>query len=230
MTPAALDRRTSADVGVLLGGALVLLILFGALTWFVVANPVVPQDVAIERTIQGALPSSFAAVATAVSWVGFPPQSTAIDIAILVVLFVRHLRWQVVCAGVAAAGSAALWFALTALVHRPRPTPDLVRVAVELPYGSFPSGHVLNLTAFFGFLAYLAITEARAGVIKTVSVGICGMLVACIGVSRIYSGEHWPTDVLGGYLIGAAWLLLSISLYRWRTHRARPDVSGPPRL
>ena len=52
-----------------------------------------------------------------------------------------------------AVGSAALWYWMSAFVDRPRPSPELVRVAVELPRGGFPSGHVLNLTAMLGFLA-----------------------------------------------------------------------------
>lgn len=230
MTPAAPDRRPASDVGPLLSVALLLLILFGALTWFVEANPILRQDVALERAIQDAVPASVASLAGAISWVGFPPESDVIDILILIVLYVRHLRWQAVCGAFAAGGSAVLWFALTPLIHRPRPTPDLVRVAAELPFGSFPSGHVLNLTAFFGFLAYLAITEARAGLVKMLSIAICAILVASIGFSRIYAGEHWPTDVLGGYILGAAWLLLTISLYRWRAHRVRQPGPGQQRL
>lgn len=230
MTSAAADRRTATNVAPLLAVAVVLLILFGALTWFVQANPVLPQDVALERAIQDDVPPSLGTLTMAVSWVGFPPQSDVIDGLILIVLFLRHLRWQALCGAFAAGGSAAVWFALTPLIHRPRPTPELVRVAAELPFGSFPSGHVLNLTAFFGFLAYLAITEARAGALRTASIALCVILVASIGLSRIYSGEHWPTDVLGGYSMGAAWLLLSVSLYRWRAPRVQQAAPDQQRL
>ena len=57
----------------------------------------------------------------------------------------------------AAAGSAGLWFLIVPIVDRPRPSPEMVHVAMDLPTGSFPSGHVLNLTAIFGFLIYLTI-------------------------------------------------------------------------
>lgn len=201
--------------------AAVLLLGFAGLAWFVLQRPVLDADVQVELAIQQAVPQSLAVIMTSISWVGFPPESTVIDAVIVLLMVVRGLRWQAVCAAVAAAGSAGLWFLLVPLFHRPRPTADLVRVAADIPFGSFPSGHVLNLTAFFGFLGFLALTEARAGLFRTLAAVVCAVLLASIGFSRVYAGEHWPTDVLGGYLLGSAWLLMSISLYRWRGRPSR---------
>ncbi|HEV7664556.1 MAG TPA: phosphatase PAP2 family protein [Chloroflexota bacterium] len=193
---------------------------FAGLTWVALTSPPLRVDIDVERAVQAYHPAWLETLTEAISWLGFPPQSTIIDAVIVLAIFLTGRRWEAVCAAVAAAGSAGLWFLLTPLVHRPRPTPDLVRVVFELPSGGFPSGHVLNLTAFFGFLAFLAMSQIRPGPVRTLCVAACVALVVAIGFARIYSGQHWPTDVFAGYVLGAAWLLLSISLYRWRMRRS----------
>ena len=98
----------------------------------------------------------------AVAWIGFPPQSNVIFGAVVLALFLVGLRLEAVMTLFAAVGSAGLWFLLAPIVDRPRPSPEMVRVAMELPTGGFPSGHVLNLTAIFGFLIYLDDRPGRA--------------------------------------------------------------------
>jgi membrane-associated phospholipid phosphatase/outer membrane protein assembly factor BamB len=176
-------------------------------------------DLEIERAIQAFHPAWLDALTNASSWIGFPPQSTLIDAILVLAIFLTGHRWAAVCAVFAAAGSAGLWFLIAPLVHRPRPTPDLVRVAAEIPFGSFPSGHVLNITAFFGFLAFLSLVLLPPGLIRRVFFGACSLLVILIGYARIYSGEHWPSDVLAGYVLGAAWLWITIHVYRWGSRR-----------
>lgn len=199
---------------------------FGVLALLAWSIPYFPADVTIERAVQAEHPGWLETLASAVSWVGFPPQSTIIFGIIIAAIFVSGRRREAGLALFAAAGSAALWFLIAPLVHRPRPSPDLVRVAANIPFGSFPSGHVLNLTAFFGCLAYLAFTRLPSGWLRTLIVVCCAALVVGIGFARIYSGEHWPSDVLGGYLLGSVWLALAIRLDRWRARRT--GVSPEP--
>jgi membrane-associated phospholipid phosphatase/outer membrane protein assembly factor BamB len=176
-------------------------------------------DLQIERAIQAFHPPWLDALTNAISWIGFPPQSTIIDAMLVLVIFLTGYRWAAVCAAFAAAGSAGLWFLIAPLVNRPRPSPDLVRVMQEIPFGSFPSGHVLNVTAFFGFLAFLSLTLLPPGLIRRVCFVACALLIVAIGYSRIYSGEHWPSDVLAGYVLGGAWLWITIRVYRWGLKR-----------
>jgi membrane-associated phospholipid phosphatase len=188
-------------------------------TSIVISAPVLGLDIQIARAVQAFHPPWLDTLTDAISWLGFPPQSNIIDGLIVLLIFLSGRRWEAVCAVLAAAGSAGLWFLITPLVNRPRPTPDLVRVMFEIPYGSFPSGHVLDLTAFFGFLAFLSLRLLPPGWIRALSAGLCGLVIVAIGWARVYSGEHWPTDVLAGYLLGAAWLLLTIGLYHWGARR-----------
>src|SRR5205823_1097524 len=97
-------------------------------------------------------------------------------------------------------GAAALNFIVKWIVARPRPASDLVHVERIVPGSTFPAGHVLNATAFLGFLCWLAWTRMPRGVLRLAT---CALLLAAIigmGLSRVYFGEHWPSDVLGGYL------------------------------
>jgi undecaprenyl-diphosphatase len=196
-----------------------LLIVFGLLTLVVMSSPVLSIDVDVERAIQAFHPPWLDTLTTWISWVGFPPQSNIIDGLILLAIFLIGRRWEAVCALFAVGGSVSLWFFIAPLVHRPRPTADLVRVAFEIPYGSFPSGHVLDLTAFLGFLAFLSIRLIAPGAARGLAVAACTVVVVGIGYARMYSGEHWPSDVLAGYVLGVAWLLPTVWLYRWGAGR-----------
>ena len=99
--------------------------------------------------------------------------------------------------------SAAITFALKHLFHRARPA--LFGGPIEAGF-SFPSWHATASVAVFGFLALLLM---RIFPRARVALGIGAALLAfTIGLSRIYLGAHWPTDVLAGYLVG--WILLLI--------------------
>jgi undecaprenyl-diphosphatase len=180
-------------------------------------------DVQISQFIQSVPSPSVVRFLDIVSWIGFPPQSNVIFGLVILALFLIGLRIESLMTLFAAAGSAGLWFWLSAFVDRPRPSPDMVRVAVELPTGGFPSGHVLNLTAIFGFLAYLAILYVGSRPLRWLLVALLAVPVVTIGVARVYAGAHWPSDALGGYLIGGIWLALTIQLYRRAVERFRDD-------
>jgi membrane-associated phospholipid phosphatase len=99
------------------------------------------------------------------------------------------------------------------VVDRPRPTAALVQVFASEHGSGFPSGHTLFAAVVLGFLAYLATTRLRRRILRTPSfVGLLA-LILLTGTSRVYLGVHWPSDVLGGYLVGALLLVPLIWLY-----------------
>ena len=103
------------------------------------------------------------------------------------------------------------------IVNRPRPTPDLVRVFQDEPGNSFPSGHAFFAIVFWGFLAYLALTRLRSRNLRVLAFSGSVVMILLIGVSRVYLGAHWPSDVLGGYILGALFLMGLIWLdWKWR--------------
>lgn len=104
---------------------------------------------------------------------------------------------------------------LKPLIGRPRPDPELVRQAWKFAENdSFPSGHVLFYTGFFGMLTYLTYCQLQHSKIKTVLIIVFCLLIALSGLSRIYLGAHWFTDTLGGYVLGILWIALVVKLAR----------------
>jgi membrane-associated phospholipid phosphatase len=125
------------------------------------------------------------------------------------------LRWEAVTTLVAVAGGSGLAGLIKIVVHRPRPGANLVNVLQLLNSYSFPSGHVLTYTAFFGFLFFLGYILLKPSLVRTILLAIPGSLVALIGISRIYVGDHWVSDVIAAYLLGSLWLVLCVYIYRW---------------
>ena len=113
-----------------------------------------------------------------------------------------------------------------------RPRPDLVPAATRVYTASFPSGHaMLSAVTYLTIGALLARVERRRRV-KAFLLSIAVILTLLVGASRVYLGVHWPSDVLAGWCIGAAWAALCwfIALQLQRGgHVERPgETSGGP--
>jgi membrane-associated phospholipid phosphatase len=109
---------------------------------------------------------------------------------------------------------AAMNRLLKNIIGRPRPVDTLVNVITPYNHESFPSGHVVFFVEYFGFLFFLAYVLLRRGRLRRGSFILLGLLIVLVGVSRIYMGAHWPSDVIGAYLAGGIWLMLMIEIYR----------------
>jgi undecaprenyl-diphosphatase len=96
-----------------------------------------------------------------------------------------------------------------------RPRPDLVTPAVRVFTASFPSGHAtMSAITYLTLGALLARTHSEIS-IRTYFMILAGLLTALVGLSRIYLGVHYPTDVLAGWCIGTAWAMGSWVLMTW---------------
>jgi undecaprenyl-diphosphatase len=100
-------------------------------------------------------------------------------------------------------GSASLQFILKHIVRRPRPAP-FFGLAMPDTY-SFPSGHALDAFCFYSVVALLVLSRLRSRRARVWVVVVCVLLIVAVGVSRVYLGMHYPSDVLAGYLAGLAW-------------------------
>lgn len=114
--------------------------------------------------------------------------------------------------------SATVNYALKDLFDQPRPSPDRVKVMAEEASPGLPSGHSQNSVAVYGFLA-ASVHQPRAWV-------GAGMIAFSVGLSRIYLGLHFPSDVLGGWLVGIVLLALYLRVEPEVEHRLRTAPWG----
>lgn len=124
-----------------------------------------------------------------------------------------HHQWrQAFSLSLCLLGAGVLNYLLKYLFERSRP--DALQLVVASGY-SFPSGHAMGALCFYGMLAYLASRVIPKWRWRFVLFFLTTLLVTAIGISRIYLGVHYPSDVLGGYTAGATWLSFCISLLIW---------------
>ncbi|MDO6586397.1 phosphatase PAP2 family protein [Salipiger sp. 1_MG-2023] len=110
-----------------------------------------------------------------------------------------------------------------------RPRPDLVPHGVDVMTASFPSGHSMMSAITYLTLAVMLARTERSLRVRVYFVAVAAVLAILIGVSRVYLGVHWPSDVLAGWSLGAAWALGVWLVARWLAQRGtiEPEKSAP---
>ncbi len=204
---------------------LVLIAAFAGLTVLVATTPTDNVDLLITHGLQTVASPAFGTLMVALSWPGYVPQSFIIVALIVGLLYGFGLHWEALAAIIAVVLEEAMNLVVKDAVRRARPGATLVHVSVALNSYSFPSGHVTFYMGFFGFIWFLAFTLLKPSWKRTLLLVIFGGLIVLIGISRIFLGEHWASDVLGGYLLGSLTLIASIQIYRWG--KARLPVKQP---
>jgi membrane-associated phospholipid phosphatase len=220
--PAPVRRRRAILFLVVL---LIITAAFAVLTFLVKTTPSFPLDLQITRGIQSINNPIFRGAMIAVSWPGFLPQSAILAGVIILLILGLGLQWEALVALIAALLPTGLNLLVKEFIQRPRPAATLVHVLARLTDYSFPSGHVMFYTGFFGFIMFLAFTLLKPSLKRSVLLAFFGLLVLLVGISRIYEGEHWASDVLGAYLLGSLTLVAIIQIYRWG--KARFFVHSP---
>jgi membrane-associated phospholipid phosphatase len=190
------------------------LIAFLILAYFARIYPYFKLDIQITLWLQSYKMSWLQQIMTGVSWLGFFPQAALVVIAVSLLLYFRGLVWEAILALLIPVGAESLDFIAKLVIHRPRESANLVHVAQLLPSYSFPSGHVMFFSGFFGYLCCLSYLSLKPGFLRfSLMAGFAG-LIGLVGVSRVYLGAHWPSDVVGGYLASSALLVAMIQFYR----------------
>lgn len=187
---------------------------FGVLFASVKAKRSQAIDIAITLQVQADRQPAIVQTMALVSWPGFPPQSRVIPPLAMATMFVMGMRVEAAFQFLAW-GTGGISTVVKGFIRRPRPLPEQVRVVIA-PLGgsSFPSGHVLTYVGTYGFMAFLVYSVIRPPVVRwPLTAGLLAM-IGLVGPSRIYQGHHWPTDVAASYLLGTAYLIGLMALYR----------------
>lgn len=190
--------------------------LFVPLTWWAHKHPHPLVEVSLTHVLQqkrGAgwrkaitVLSTIAGSAVLLNLVGAPLAA--------VLLWKRQLRLEAIMTVGISWTSALFRTAIKRVVDRPRPNPLLVPISHHKQTKSFPSGHVTSTVDFWGWLIALGmmLMKGKFSWQKAV-LGLPALCIAVTGPSRVYLGDHWATDVLGGYLFGGGWLCLALDVY-----------------
>ena len=187
---------------------------FGILTFLVKTRPSFGIDLQITRSIQLINFPGFAVLMGALSWAGFGPQVVIITVLIILYVYFLGFHWEAVLALIAAVFTTGVNLLVKDLVQRPRPATGLVTVVDALNSYSFPSGHVMYYLGFLGFIAFLVFSLLQPSFKRSLLLVLIGIPILLIGLSRIYLGAHWASDVLGSYLLGTLTLMAIIEMYR----------------
>lgn len=138
---------------------------------------------------------------------------TLMTLAVVGFLFVARSPRAAVAVGVAVGGGILISSLLKSSFDRPRP--DLVPHGSVVYTSSFPSGHSMMAAAVFLTLGTMLARVLPDMRLRAYVLSVCIVVSVLVGISRVYLGVHWPTDVLAGWLLGASWALLC-GVVMWR--------------
>ncbi len=131
---------------------------------------------------------------------------------VVVVLFVLRYRWDVVFLFVALSLELATFLTVNALVDRPRPQGP--RLGSLPSTSSFPSGHTAAMVVLYGGIALLINARCRVRIVSILSWVVAAAATTMVGLARLYSAMHHPSDVVAGALLGVAVLGVSLTAVR----------------
>ncbi|HEV2039001.1 MAG TPA: phosphatase PAP2 family protein [Casimicrobiaceae bacterium] len=164
-------------------------------------------------------------VMAAISLLGAPTTLTIVAAAGSLLLLHRRRYAEAALLSTVVIGGNFLNFCLKHLIQRGRPVFD--DPLFSLPTYSFPSGHAMASTVFYGLLAIYVSVSARQRYAAPLAIGAAVLMVALVSFSRVYLGLHYPSDVMGGLCEGIAWLALSVIAWQHRRRReARLGVNA----
>ncbi|QOV40103.1 phosphatase PAP2 family protein [Streptomyces ferrugineus] len=148
-------------------------------------------------------------------WVWDPWTMRILTVAVAIwLVWRRAARWTAVWLLAACGLATAIQQTLKALVDRPRPVwPDPVDSA---HYAAFPSGHAMTATVVCGLLLWLLHRHGAQRAVWRTAVAVAVVSVAGVGLTRVWLGVHWATDVVGGWLLGALVVVLAVGVHARR--------------
>ena len=188
-------------LGLGLGAAVLALYLFAVL-----ADEVMEQEtIQIDNAVLGALRAAQSPALDRLAFVisAFGAEVLAVLMVVLLILFVWQRRWgAAVGLLVTVVGAQMLNNVLKDWFHRTRPAP--LEGLIPAQAFSFPSGHAMVAAAFYLFIGYLA-WRILTGRVRIICAAFLMLIALLIGLSRLYLGVHYLTDVVAGYIAGVAW-------------------------
>ena len=187
------------------------------------------SDLAIHTWFGNERASAITALFRAATTLGSTIGLAAMAAVVAVILLFRKERASAVFVMVTAAGGGILNFGLKMIFARARP--DLVSAIAAARWFSFPSGHAMGSFITFGALAYIALRQHWRWGLKSACLAIAQTIVILVGLSRVYLGVHWASDIAGAWSAGTVWLASAVvafeMLLRLRQRRRGAAPTSP---
>ena len=180
----------------------VIVIAFILFTIGVIIDPLPKIDKEFSAEVQEHVNPTLDHIMHDISWAGYMPNSIYVVLGVILIFLILRYKKEALFALLSSLSGLVSTLVKLA-VNRPRPGAPLVHVLEKTEQQSFPSGHVIFYTVFFGFIIlvmYNRRTIPKA--VRLVISAICLLLILLIPLSRIYLGAHWFTDVTAGALLG----------------------------
>ena len=161
--------------------------------------------------LAGKLPRGLEPIMRAATFIGLPAVIMSLAAVIAIVSYFKG-KYRIAIAQVASVVALGIDSIIKLIVHRDRPH-TMYAKNMKIRSYSFPSGHALGAVAFYGLLAYLAYHYLPQPW-NVIILALLIVMIILIGVSRVFLGAHFPSDVLGGWLLGGVFLLLIIKFIK----------------
>ncbi len=205
----------------------VLLCLFGVMCGFAAVTSRFPGDLTAARHIQDFDDFGFGPLASFANSAGNSIWGPVITV-IFVALFALRRRFAEAAVVVLTLIPRGLRQLLAPLIARPRPSADLLHVREHASGYSFPSGHATGAMVLYGALFVLSTALIPQRPVRMLFQGLCVFMIVVTGLSRVYVGVHWPSDVVGGFVFGLLCLAPLFLLYHLSVDAVtRWDFEGP---
>ncbi|MDN5860941.1 MAG: phosphatase PAP2 family protein [Pseudonocardia sp.] len=207
-TGPVLPRPWRQAATLLIGWVLLLGVLLGT-GWLVTVvlpgTAVDAADIAVVRWLAEHRTPTATTLATLVGRLGSTPVVLALSFAAAVLALALTRRWRpVLFLAVVMAGEVTLFLVTATVISRPRPPVE--HLGPALPTAGFPSGHTSAAISFYGAVAVVVLTRTR-GWWRWLVLAAAVLIAASVALSRLYSGVHYPSDVLGSALLAVPWLV-----------------------
>lgn len=198
-------------------------VLFVLLTFAAIRTPYLPGDIEITRALQSFRSPELDLFMNLVGQPGLFPQTLVLNAIFVVIIFLCRMKWETLTLLVVGSMAGITGSLFRYGLDRPRPSPALVYVMQEIEKGhySYPSGHTVGFTAVLGFFMYIGCTRLPPSWHRKVLLALYASYIVLVGISRIYTGEHWPSDVVAGYLLGSIFVILEVLFYQWLVSREK---------
>ena len=192
--------------------AVVSAVIFTALTWYVVANlPVTHLDLRVQAFVVAHRTPWLTVLLETWTRLGSTAVLVPVLLAASVYLGRRRDPYAIAYLWTAFVGAMLLYQGCKAAIGRPRP--PLTEMLTKTGGYAYPSGHTTQAITTWGLLAALAMA-GRSRRTRALLQAAAALVIALVGVSRIYLGVHWTTDVVGGFALGATWLTVILTVRR----------------